>query len=94
MILIGNKLDLIGKGGKKREVTEDESQNICQKYNLIWGGEQSAKEIKFEEIKNLFNGYVKQIYDRVGEKITGKQKLKKLKKYKKKFTFNCFKWNF
>jgi small GTP-binding protein len=91
VILIGNKLDLIGKIGKKREVTEDESQDICKKYNLIWGGEQSAKEIKFEEIKNLFNDYVKQIYDRIGEKKTGKQNLKKLKKYKKKSSFNCFK---
>ena len=87
VILIGNKLDLIDKKNYKREVTEEEAENICKQHNLIWGGEQSAKEIKFEDLQGLFKGYIRQIYERLGEKKQGKQTLKKVQKYKKKFTF-------
>ena len=91
VILIGNKLDLIDKQGFKREVTEEEADNICKQHNLIWGGEHSAKDIKFEDLQDLFKGYVRQIYERVGEKKQGKQTLKKVQKYKKKFSFGkCF----
>ena len=93
VILIGNKLDQIGQQDFKREVTEEESVNICKEYNMIWGGEQSAKEIKMEDLIELFKGYIKQIYERIGEKKQGKQTLKSVQKYKKKFSFfaNCFK---
>ena len=84
---IGNKLDLINTEYCKREVTVEESENICKQHDLIWGGEQSAKDIKFEDLQELFKGYVKQIYERVGEKKQGKQTLKKVQKYKKKI--NC-----
>ena len=87
VILIGNKLDLINTEYCKREVTVEESENICKQHDLIWGGEQSAKDIKFEDLQELFKGYVKQIYERVGEKKQGKQTLKKVQKYKKKI--NC-----
>ena len=58
---------------------------------MIWGGEQSAKEIKFEDLQELFKGYVRQIYERIGEKKQGKQNLKKVQNYKKKWSFGkCF----
>ena len=41
---------------------------------LEW--KQSAKEIKMEDLIELFKGYIKQIYERIGEKKQGKQTLK------------------
>jgi len=37
--LLGNKIDLI----EKRKVEIKEAKEICEKYNIIWGGEYSAK---------------------------------------------------
>ena len=62
IILIGNKSDLIDSDDKKREVTEEEAKIVCEKFNLIWGGEISVKNIEYEEIRKLFETYVKQIY--------------------------------
>ena len=62
IILIGNKPDLIDSDDKKREVTEEEAKIVCEKFNLIWGGEISVKNIEYEEIRKLFETYVKQIY--------------------------------
>jgi small GTP-binding protein len=91
VVLIGNKLDLIDTKDFKREVTEEEADNYCKQNNLIWGGEQSAKEIKYEDLQELFKGYVRQIYERIGEKKQGKQNLKKVQNYKKKWSFGkCF----
>ena len=62
IILIGNKSDLIDSDDKKREVTEEEAKIVCEKFNLIWDGEISVKNIEYEEIRKLFETYVKQIY--------------------------------
>ena len=53
IILIGNKVDLIGVDDYVREVNEDEAKNFCEEYCLIWGGETSVKNIEDEinEIK-------------------------------------------
>ena len=84
IILIGNKLDLVTEDDGKREVTEEEALDICKKYKMIWGGERSIKSLKFEELKKLFDGYVKDVYNEIGEKQEKKQKSKKIDKYKKK----------
>ena len=55
MVLIGNKSDLIEEEIKEREVTEDEAKQICEKYDIIWGGEQSIRSIGFEELRKLFD---------------------------------------
>ena len=87
VILIGNKLDLVEKDESVRMVTEEEAKKICEQHHMIWGGEQSIKDIEFEQLQYLFKEYVTYIYERVGEKKAGKQNLKKIQKYNKKF--NC-----
>ena len=53
---------------------------------MIWGGERSIKSLKFDELKKLFDGYVKDVYNEIGEKFGKEQKTKKIGKYKKKST--------
>ena len=84
IILIGNKVDLIGVDDKIREVKEEEAKSICEEKSLIWGGETSVKDIQFHELENLFKDYVKHIYDKVGDKKVVKQVSKKMDGYKKK----------
>ena len=84
IILIGNKLDLVEEEKKEREVTEEEAKEACETYKMIWGGERSTKTIKFEELNELFAEYVKEVYKKVGIKVTGKQTSKKIGNYKKK----------
>ena len=83
IILIGNKIDLIGVDGKEREVTEEEGENTCKEKDLIWGGECSVKNIEYDELQQRFQNYVKLIYDKVGEKVV-KQNSKSLEKHQKK----------
>ena len=84
IILIGNKLDLVKENIFERKVTEKEAKDICNKYDIIWGEEQSIKNIKFEELNKLFERYVKLVYNIVGDKNKKKQKEIKVDKYKKK----------
>ena len=84
IILIGNKIDLIGVDGKERAVTEEEAKNMCTEKNLVWGGECSVKMIAYSELEEKFKSYVKLIYDKVGEKKVVKQNVKKMDQYKKK----------
>ena len=84
IILIGNKLDLVEEEKKERQVTEEEAKEACETYKMIWGGERSTKTIKFDELNELFAEYVKEVYKKVGIKVTGKQTSKKIGNYKKK----------
>jgi len=84
IILIGNKIDLIGVDGKERAVTEDEAKSMCTEKNLVWGGECSVKTIDYSELEEKFKNYVKLIYDKVGEKKVVKQNIKNMGQYKKK----------
>ena len=84
IVLIGNKLDLVEEEAKEREVTEDEAKNMCNKFDMIWGGERSIKSIDFEQLTKLFEEYVLDIYKIVGEKKIGKQMNKKLANIKEK----------
>ena len=84
IILIGNKLDLAQEDESKRKVTEEEAKAACDKYKMIWGGEHSTKDITYDELNQLFGVYVGYVYNKIGEKKVGKQKVKNIKKYKKK----------
>ena len=84
IILIGNKIDLIGVDEKVREVTEEEAIKICKENNLLWGGECSAKTNSDSELLELIKGYVKKIYEKVGPKTISKQVVKKIAEKKKK----------
>ena len=80
IVLIGNKLDLIEDGLKERQVTEDEARNISEKYNMIWGEEQSIKSIDFDKLTKLFEKYVGDIYKRIGIKKSNRQKIQPISK--------------
>ena len=90
IILIGNKIDLIGVDDFKREVEEEEAKSICEKNSLVWGGETSVKTINMQELEELFQKYVKYIYDKIGEKNVEKQVAKKMGSYQKKKKSGCF----
>ena len=90
IILIANKIDLIGVDDFTREVEEEEAKAICEKNNLIWGGETSVKNIELSELEELFQKYVKYIYDKIGEKNVEKQVAKKMGSYQKKKKSGCF----
>ena len=89
IILIGNKLDLIGVDGRERMITEEEAKSKCEENKIIWGGECSVKTFTLDELKNLIKGYVLKIYEKVGAKVVKQQMSKKLatKKKKKKACF-------
>ena len=61
---------------------EDEAEDICHKFNMIWGGEISIKNIKYVDLIKLFNQFIEKIYKIIGEKYKDKQKLKAIKNYK------------
>ena len=92
IILIGNKKDLIIVEGFQRQVTEEEAKATCLEKSFIWGGEISIRDIEYNDLLKLFSEYVKDIYDKVGEKEIKKQVTKSLDKYKKKKKkkFLCF----
>ena len=84
LLLIGNKIDL----EDKREVSKEEAIEICKKKNIIWGGEISIKDLKFEELEEKFCEMVKHIYKDIGNpehktmitrKLTSADKKKKKK---------------
>ena len=85
IVLIGNKLDLIEEGILERQVTEDEAKLMCEKYDMIWGGEQSLKNLDFEDFINLIGEYTGEIYKIIGDnEHKHRQRLKKISKFKKK----------
>ena len=84
MILIGNKLDLVEEGIAEKQVAEDEAKQMCEKYDMIWGGEQSIKNLDFEAFTKLLEKYIGEIYKIVGEKQLGKQRPKNLANFEKK----------
>ena len=92
IVLIGNKLDLVDEGIKDREVTEEDAKNACKKYDMIWGREQSTKDIDMDKLTELFEEYVREIYNRIGIKKQGKQNAKKIAERKKKAGGGCFKF--
>ena len=89
IVLMGNKIDLIGVEGRTRAVEENEAITKCQETKLNWGGECSAKTFSDVELKNLIKGYIIKIYEKVGSKNTGNQVSKTLSKNKKNKKF-CF----
>ena len=89
IMLMGNKLDLVDEDEKLRKVTEDEAEDICHKFNMIWGGEISIKNIKYDDLIKLFNQFIGKIYKVIGEKYKDKQKLKAIKNYNNKKEKGC-----
>ena len=84
IVLIGNKIDLIGVDGKIRAVDENEAKRKCQEYKINWGGECSAKTFSDSDLKNLIKGYVVKMYEKIGSKNSGHQVTKTLSKNNKR----------
>ena len=68
-MLIGNKLDLIDNNNNKRQVTEEEAKILCNKHNILWGGEKSFKNMNKDELEEMMKEFIKEIYNKMGEKI-------------------------
>ena len=84
IILIGNKLDLIGIDGKTRQVSTEEAESKCNENKMLWGGECSAKTFSDTELIELIRRYVIKIYEKVGPKIVKEQVAKKIGEIKPK----------
>ena len=88
IVLLANKLDLVKENPKMRKVEEKEAIDKCQEFDIIWGGECSAKDFTMEELEEKFKYYTKEIYSKIGNNIVKSQTAKKIatgKKKKKKF---------
>ena len=83
VIVLGNKADL----EDKRKVTYDEADEKCKQYNVYFAGECSVQEMSLDELNELFNKLIKEIYKDVGiiqNKTPIVKKLSTHKKNKKK----------
>ena len=88
IVLLANKLDLVKENPEMRKVEEKEAMDKCQEFDIIWGGEGSAKDFTTEELEEKFKFYTKEIYSKIGNNIVKSQTAKKIatgKKKKKKF---------
>ena len=89
IILIGNKSDLIEEEHNLRAVTEEEAKELCNKNGMLWGGEISIKTIALDEIKLLFEEYIKKIYEKVGVVIFEQHPLRLERPRKRNHRFLC-----
>ena len=62
VMLLGNKLDIIEGDLLNRAVLIEEAQRVCSEQGIYWGGECSAKTFDEEQIKEIFEKFMKQIY--------------------------------
>ena len=65
---MANKVDL----KENREVTSEMAKELCKEYNIIWGGECSAKENNVDELKKFFEFFTLKLYQEIG--ITSSRK--------------------
>ena len=93
VMLLGNKLDIIERDLSNREVLYEEAQRICLEQGIYWGGEFSAKTFDEEQIKEIFEKFMKQVYLKLVEELDynnrNKQMSIKLKEKKKKKRHSC-----
>ena len=78
IFLIGTKIDMVESGKKERQVETDEATSKCEEYRLEWGGECSNKDFTEEQYKEIFKGFVKKLYKKIGYKIVTSQSVVKL----------------
>ena len=60
---------------------EEDAKILCEKNNILWGGEKSFKNMNKNELDEMIKEFIKEIYNRIG-KI--KIPLKILPTYKRK----------
>lgn len=90
IFLIGTKIDMIENGKKERQVETDEATSKCREFGLEWGGECSNKDFTEEQYKEIFKGFIKKMYKKIGFKQFTTQSVVKLEnKPKKKNNAPC-----
>ena len=86
VILLGNKLDLAENDGRK--VDTQLAEEKCKQYNIIWGGECSAKDSTVEDLKEKFEMYTREIYNIIGSSV-GRNTIKVVNENKKEKSSCC-----
>ena len=93
VMLLGNKLDIIEKDIVKRAVLIEEAQRLCSEQGIYWGGECSAKTSDEDQIKEIFEKFMKQVYLKLVEELDDNNRNKQmsiiLKEKKKKTRHSC-----
>ena len=84
---MGNKLDLAVNDGRK--VTTEEANELCKKFDIIWGGEVSAKDFTIDDLEKKFEEYTKEIYNKIGNNISRKDTAKIVEPEPKKSKCGC-----
>ena len=87
IILLGNKLDLAETGN--RMVTTEEAEKKCKDYDIIWGGECSAKDFDIDELKKKFEIYTKILFKKLGHNVTRSETVKNIEIVDKKTKCFC-----
>ena len=62
IMLLANKLDIAEEHPERRMILIDEAERICSGEGIYWGGECSAKTSEQNELKEIFEEFIKQIY--------------------------------
>ena len=67
IMLLGNKLDIVEQNMESRQVLVEEAQRICLEEEIYYGGECSAKTFDEEQMREIFEKFVKKIYMKLKE---------------------------
>ena len=67
VMLLGNKSDIAIEDMEKRAVLYEEAQRLCSEQDIYWGGECSAKTFDEDQMKEIFQKFMKQIYLKLKE---------------------------
>ena len=86
IILLGNKLDLAESGSRKVDIEVAEEK--CKQFNIIWGGECSAKDSTMEDLTGKFEIYTREIYNIIGSNV-GRNTIKVANENKKEKSKCC-----
>ena len=73
IMLLGNKLDIIENDINKRQVLAEEAQKLCVEQGIYWGGECSAKTYDLEQLRKIFENFLKEIFLKVKNDGNGKK---------------------
>ena len=79
VMILGNKLDKVENDENNREVLAEDAEKICSENNILWGGEFSAKNFNDNQIKEVLENFIKEIFIKLGN-TTEEQKGKMIRK--------------
>ena len=92
VMLLGNKSDIAVEDMEKRAVLYEEAQRLCLEQGIYWGGECSAKTFDEDQIKEIFEKFMKQVYLKLRDDDNGfeqKKQVSKLISLQKKKRIKC-----